>query len=269
MSPETLKWNKVIGFGPKIFKDLLHMQVALRVFVITLLFYSLITLPVLATPSLAGDVSIPPGYSTEIIYVKFREGVNINVPGDLLPVDLRHSIDSITKLFSLPEERLNRLKAEGAQRLSRKGLIQAANSLPNLNLWFMIKLKPGTNADQFIKELRLLDSIELVEPAPLPTPPPQVVTPDFTGRQGYLDAATGGIDARYSWSLPGGNGNGITIYDVEYNWLQTHEDLIKAKDVTLLLDPGDTNDPPGFPGCPSPCDSMNREHGTAPNKVQS
>ncbi len=35
--------------------------------------------------------------------------------------------------------------------------------------------------------------------------------------------------------------------------------------MTLLLNSGDTNYPPGFEelGCPAPCDRINREHGTA------
>jgi hypothetical protein len=32
------------------------------------------------------------------------------------------------------------------------------------------------------------------------------VNPNFTARQGYLDAAPGGIDARHAWTLPGGGG---------------------------------------------------------------
>ena len=57
----------------------------------------------------------------------------------------------------------------------------------------------------------------------------------------------------------------MTIYDVEYNWLQTHDDLSKAGGVAMLVDSGDSNRPPGFEelGCPAPCDRINREHGTA------
>jgi hypothetical protein len=36
-------------------------------------------------------------------------------------------------------------------------------------------------------------------------------TPDFTFNQGYLGEATDGIEARYSWTVPGGNGNGVKI----------------------------------------------------------
>jgi hypothetical protein len=50
-------------------------------------------------------------------------------------------------------------------------------------------------------------------------------TMDFTARQGYLDAAPGGIDARYAWTLPGGRGTGVNVIDCEGAWQFTHEDL--------------------------------------------
>ncbi len=54
---------------------------------------------------------------------------------------------------------------------------------------------------------------------------PPAVTPDFTPRQGYLDAAPGGIDARYAWTRSGGRGAGIRVIDCEWGWRFTHEDL--------------------------------------------
>jgi Subtilase family len=52
-------------------------------------------------------------------------------------------------------------------------------------------------------------------------------TPDFVSRQGYLDAAPGGIDARYAWTVSGGGGAGVRIIDCEWGWRFTHEDLIQ------------------------------------------
>ncbi|MGE7920608.1 PASTA domain-containing protein [Viridibacillus sp. NPDC093762] len=52
-----------------------------------------------------------------------------------------------------------------------------------------------------------------------------LATPDFSIRQGYLDEAPGGIDARYAWSFPGGKGNGIKIIDIGGAWRFSHEDL--------------------------------------------
>lgn len=50
-------------------------------------------------------------------------------------------------------------------------------------------------------------------------------TPDFTVLQGYLGPAPYGIGARLAWAYPGGNGEGVTLVDIEtgFNWL--HEDL--------------------------------------------
>ena len=53
------------------------------------------------------------------------------------------------------------------------------------------------------------------------------MTPDFTGRQGYLGAAPGGIDALYAHTRPGGRGAGVQIIDIELGWRFSHEDLLR------------------------------------------
>lgn len=208
------------------------------------------------TETKAPPPTVPPGYSSQAIHVKFREGTNVEQPLEGFPPGLRATVVSHTKLFSLPEEKLNELRAKESGRLG--------TPLPDLNLWVEMTLQSGTDAAAFLVEMRRLANVEIAAPAPLPQPPPWI-PPDFTRKQGYLDPALGGIEARFSWTIPGGNGNGVTIYDVEYNWLQTHDDLSRAGGVAILVDSGDSNHPPGFDelGCPAPCDSVNREHGTA------
>ena len=204
----------------------------------------------------ASPPTIPPGYSSKSIHVKFQEGTNVERPLEGLPPGLRDAVVSHTKLFSLPEQKLNELRARERSRLG--------TPLPDLNLWVEMTLQSGTDAAAFLAEMKRMPNIEIATSAPLPQPPPWI-PPDFTRKQGYLDPAPGGIEARFSWTIPGGNGNGVTIYNVEYNWLQTHDDLSRAGAVILLLNPGDSNNPPGFEelGCPAPCDRINREHGTA------
>ncbi|MCA1802086.1 MAG: S8 family serine peptidase [Rhodothermaceae bacterium] len=86
-----------------------------------------------------------------------------------------------------------------------------------------------------------------------------VPTPLFENLQGYLEEADNGtngmngINARYAWDFPGGNGSGFTVYDVEYSWNQTHEDLSKAAGVTVLVPAGHTQRDP----------FNSRDHGTA------
>jgi hypothetical protein len=67
---------------------------------------------------------------------------------------------------------------------------------------------------------------------------PRAQTPDFTTRQGYLDAAPGGIDARFAWTLPGGRGEGVIIIDCEWGWNTSHEDLQMFKSTVAVNPPG-------------------------------
>src|SRR5439155_4596516 len=95
-----------------------------------------------------------------------------------------------------PSERLDEMRAQ----LSASELIEAAFFKPAVEL-------PGIN-----------------DMAAAPEEPPPA-TPDFTARQNYLDAAPGGIDARWAWTQAGGRGRDIRISDVEGAWRFTHEDL--------------------------------------------
>lgn len=185
----------------------------------------------------AAPAGVPPGYSAEKVEVKFRSGTNLDlVETTLAPAPgLQNSVDRMHPLFDLPRDRLKELRHNGKQRSGKMP--------PDLNSWYTISLKPGTDALGFAEELKHMDNVESVQFAPLPAPPP-AVTPDFTGNQGYLGAATDGVDAQFAWTIPGGNGAGIRIFDVEYSWHQTHEDLSKANGLALLLNPGDSASDP-------------------------
>jgi hypothetical protein len=79
---------------------------------------------------------------------------------------------------------------------------------------------PAAVVEEIIAAAPLNDMV----PAPGDAPP---ATPDFTARQGYLDAAPGGIDARYAWTVPGGSGAGVRVIDCEWGWRFSHEDLLQ------------------------------------------
>lgn len=61
----------------------------------------------------------------------------------------------------------------------------------------------------------------------------------YSGSQGYLDAAPTGIDARWAWTQPNGEGGGIGVVDLEQGWFLAHEDLA-AKAPTIIY--GDNRD---------------------------
>lgn len=97
---------------------------------------------------------------------------------------------------------------------------------------------PDTMADSIVRQMSSNPSVESVYYKPAAENPlapggerpssanmEAASIPDFSSKQGYLENAPGGIDAKYAWSLPGGDGNGVTIVDVEGGWRLSHLDL--------------------------------------------
>jgi serine protease len=145
---------------------------------------------------------------------------------------------ALDRMFKQEESQLEERKRTGEER----GGLQLAD----LSLYFEVPLLPGTTADavaDLVERLNALDSVEVAYPEPRPEPamvdfgmgaavrtllaaadlPP--TTPLYESRQGYLDAAPGGIDARYAWTVAGGTGTNVRVVDVEGAWRTTHEDM--------------------------------------------
>ncbi len=142
---------------------------------------------------------------------------------------------TLTPLFGAGGERM---QAQGAQRPDLAG--------PAPHLFFHVDA-PDEQLDALAEELLKHDAVEAAYVKPAGEPPALALvdadrrlndmaplegdappaTPDFTPRQAYLDAAPGGIDARYAWTQPGGAGAGVRIVDCEWGWRFTHEDLLQ------------------------------------------
>ena len=136
---------------------------------------------------------------------------------------------ALDPLFGLTEERLRHRAAATARGRS--------HALPDLGAYYRVDA-PAASLDSLADQLRTQPSVRAayVKPAaelpmhigadalPLATEAPPS-TPDFSGRQVYLDAAPGGIDARYAWTRAGGRGSDVRIIDIEGAWRFTHEDL--------------------------------------------
>jgi len=74
-------------------------------------------------------------------------------------------------------------------------------------------IKPGAEPAAYLNDMA---------PTSEEAPP---ATPDYVSRQGYLEAAPGGVEARWAWTQAGGRGSSIRIIDIEGAWRFTHEDL--------------------------------------------
>lgn len=167
-----------------------------------------------------------------LLDVKFRDGLSIRLrdggPVDVDGLALRGAVASQvlahlraggwTRTHALGEEQLSALKRNGDQ--------QSATPLPDLNLYFRLRLPPGLSLAVAEAELRQLSEVESVHRVSLPLPPPaapDLYTPtNFVWYQRYLDAAPDGVGIR---GLAPADLSTEKICDVEYAWNLSHADL--------------------------------------------
>lgn len=124
--------------------------------------------------------------------------------------------------------------------------------LYNLNNIYRLQIPKGLDVWEISGRLADLPGIYMAIPVPKPTPLPSPPPGSFQSQQGYLNAATTGIEALWSWAQTGGTGTGVTICDLEYNWNYNHADVTKA--VGSQINPNPLTDPgPGI---------VNINHGT-------
>ncbi len=149
-------------------------------------------------------------------------------------------VTPLTELLRPNDMVLRPLFGESEERLIDKVAALASETgeeVPDLSVYYRVEA-PDDRLDELAESLNALDMVEGAYVAP-PVELPQILndmapsaerppinTPDFTSRQGYLNQAPGGIDARYAWTRPGGRGAGIRIIDIEGAWRFSHEDLL-------------------------------------------
>ena len=178
------------------------------------------------------------------VKMRFADGAGVRVSGGVLRaasgVSLaavqaalaRHGATDLRPQHALPEAAL--------EALDRAALARDGRS-PGLASWHRAALPSAEAAAELAASLNALDVVDTAYvaqapvPVSLPAPPAwrslafftfaASATPDHTSRQEYLNAAPVGIDARYAWTLPGGRGQGITVANLDYDWLLSHEDL--------------------------------------------
>jgi len=188
----------------------------------------------------------------QYIVVKFHDGARVRLHGTALqaetasrsPRDLytlqrlgisdKQLLEDVTQVSQLlggllqpvflqDEETLASIRRSGEANLSRE--------LADLSLYYQISVNKGTTFEDIaalVDALNALDSVEIAyaqppsEPAQVDIPP---TTPSLESGQGYLETAPGGINARYAWTIPGGDGTSVRVVDVEGAWRTTHEDM--------------------------------------------
>ena len=109
---------------------------------------------------------------------------------------------------------------EDRVRLEARNLAPAAiGPVPDLSVYYHVDAPVGDLAD-LAEELAGSEGVQAAYVKPASEPPvlndmapagedAPPTTPDFVGNQLYLEAAPGGVDARYAWTWPGGGGAGV------------------------------------------------------------
>lgn len=126
-----------------------------------------------------------------------------------------------------------------------------AGGQPALAQWYRLHLRAGADIGRLVDRLNAMDAVEIAYPAPLPAPAPAATavvgpaaSPSFSERQGYArPASSSGIDADYARTVPGGDGAGIRVVDVEYSWNWQHEDLQRLRVPGTWIRNGTIHDP--------------------------
>ena len=142
---------------------------------------------------------------------------------------------TLTPLFAGTE-------SETAAIVSKAMARPATGHLAKMKNFYTIEKAPGTKLEAIVKDLLKLDAVDGAYIKPMGEPPVYYeaddapgsiastgggvpITTNLTPNQTYLNAAPGGIDAVYAWTLAGGRGDGVNIVDIEGGWNMSHEDL--------------------------------------------
>ncbi|MDQ1044101.1 S8 family peptidase [Streptomyces sp. V4I2] len=138
----------------------------------------------------------------------------------------------------LSDEQLSLEPLFGSEERLQQSAAAGPEDVPDLALFY--RVRGGQNRAQELRaRMAALPGVDTayVKPRAVPASLGQIgedtrrlkegapVTPDFTGRQGYLRPAPEGIEAYWAWQRPGGTGQGVTVIDVEGAWQLGHEDL--------------------------------------------
>ena len=183
-------------------------------------------------------VAIHPNAGPGNVVVKFKRGVPLESKSSRLGGLGASNVLQIVRANGLPELQPS-IPGDAATIRARRMIAEdrAKMNLPDLALYFQTSANDPAVASAVIEALNALDEVELAYFAPRPEVASKadfVTTPNWESSQDYIDAAPGGVAARAAWTLPGGDGAGIQIIDIEYGWQLTHEDLSKGATAVII-----------------------------------
>jgi serine protease len=242
------------------------MKLSIRMSVFIGLLMTLIAVPVFATgqsqPKQKDSADLYEIYERDQVLVEFNPSETVrlraNQPQNLNQTRSALATDPLQTLTIGGEWlRANNLSEAEINTLRERAEAYSGKAQPDLNNRLRLVLPEGLEALEAQTQLSQLAIVSAVHFIPKPVYVPLQTdysqfsgNPSNTAYQKYLDAAPNGLDARYAWQIPKGDGFGIKICDVEYDYNENHADV---NNVTFVGDPADPPTDPGF----------NDNHGTA------
>jgi hypothetical protein len=121
---------------------------------------------------------------------------------------------------SLPADKITALVKQAVQS-------DPGYQAPDFSMYFALTCAEGTDIQYALESLQQMPGVELAYADSGFTSPPALLALDpLCSQQEYLDPAPSGIDARYAWTAPGGDGAGkVKFIDIEQGWITEHEDV--------------------------------------------
>ena len=105
---------------------------------------------------------------------------------------------------------------------------------PNFRAYYAIECPAGVDPHQVVKAVAQWPNVDITYVEGGPVAPPLDPSDDpRSGNQRYLDAAPGGIDARWAWTNTQTDGSSLGFVDLERGWTLNHEDLAAAN-ITVI-----------------------------------
>ncbi len=162
----------------------------------------------------------PPPDDSGFIIVRSRSGSPTKESG---LESLKQTLDKF-KLTASPL--ITSVKPDALERIEKAALHSEFPPLRSLlNYWRVDVRKASHPLEEIEAGLRRVPDVELVYREKTPSDPVNAGDDNYAGSENFLDAAPTGIDARWVWTQPNGNGAGMHFIDLEQGWLLGHEDL--------------------------------------------
>ena len=153
------------------------------------------------------------------------------------------SLEKILDEYDLSDSRrlIKSMEFEKILELEKKSYESKFPSIHSLtSYWKIDARKQADRIEEIIKRLNGLYEVDFAYQEYVASDPVVIPGNDpYNGDQDYLDAANTGIDARWAWTQPNGEGAGVGFVDLEQGWFLNHEDFA-SKSPSLIY--GDNMD---------------------------